>query len=124
MVEGGVPRYAPLPSFNLVPFGKWRHPRGREHCRGAQCNCNPPIIRAINSNYCTSSLLMNLLDGQHRLNFSRFLNTGSTPDYDNETIETVVRTQRHRLDADKFPIFSVGWTWQGFCRDLDPCLSE
>ena len=32
---------------------------------------------------------------------------------------TVVRTQRHRLDADKFPMFSVGGTWQGFCRDLD-----
>ena len=37
---------------------------------------------------------------------------------------TVVRTQRHRVDADKFPIFSVGWTCQGFCRDLDPCWSE
>ena len=36
----------------------------------------------------------------------------------------VVRTQRHRLDADKFPMFSVGWNWQGFCRDLDPCLKK
>ena len=25
----------------------------------------------------------------------------------------------HRLDADKFPTFSVGWTWQGFCQDFD-----
>ena len=37
----------------------------------------------------------------------------------------VVRTQKHRLDADDtFPILSVGWTWQGFCRDLDPCWYE
>ena len=41
-----------------------------------------------------------------------------------QTIETVVRTQRHRLDADKFPMFSVGWTWNGFCRDSDPFWSE
>ena len=24
-------------------------------------------------------------------------------------VDHVVRTQRHRLDADKFPMFSVGW---------------
>ena len=30
------------------------------------------------------------------------------------TVETAVRTQRHLLDADMFPTFSVGWTWQGF----------
>ena len=41
-----------------------------------------------------------------------------------QTVETVVRTQRRRLDADKFPMFSVGWNWQGFCRDLDPCWFE
>ena len=41
-----------------------------------------------------------------------------------QTVETVVRTQRHRLGADKFPIFSGGWTWHGFCRDLDPCWFE
>ena len=41
-----------------------------------------------------------------------------------QTVETVVRTQRHRLDAEKFLMFSVGWTWQGFCRDLDPCWFE
>ena len=43
------------------------------------------------------------------------------------SLETVVRTQRHRwhrLDADKFPMFSVGWRWQGFCRDLDRCWFE
>ena len=34
LVADGVPRYAPLPTSNLVPFGKWRHARGREHCRG------------------------------------------------------------------------------------------
>ena len=26
-----VPRCAPLPSPYLVPFGRWRHVRGREH---------------------------------------------------------------------------------------------
>ena len=34
LVEDGAPRCAPLPSSNLVPFGRWRHSRGREHCRG------------------------------------------------------------------------------------------
>ena len=27
-------RCAPLPSSNLVPFGRGWHARGREHCRG------------------------------------------------------------------------------------------
>ena len=29
-----VPRCTPLPSPCLVPFGRWRHVRAREHCRG------------------------------------------------------------------------------------------
>ena len=33
-VEDGVTRFAPLPSSNLVHFGRWRHSRGREHGRG------------------------------------------------------------------------------------------
>ena len=32
---------------------------------------------------------------------------------------TVARTQRHRLDAVKFPMFSDDWTWQGVCHDLN-----
>ena len=41
---------------------------------------------------------------------------------DRNNAEAVVLTQkRHRLDADGF---SIGWTWQGFCRDLDPYLFE
>ena len=28
------PRCAPLPSSNLVPFERWCHARGKEHCRG------------------------------------------------------------------------------------------
>ena len=32
-VEVGVPRCAPLPSSNLVHFGRWWPARGREHCR-------------------------------------------------------------------------------------------
>ena len=37
-----------------------------------------------------------------------------------QAVETVVRTRKH-YEADKFSKFSVGWTGQGFCRDLDPC---
>ena len=40
-------------------------------------------------------------------------------------VETVVRTQRHRRDVDKFPMLSVGWTWRGgFVAVLDPCWFE
>ena len=39
-------------------------------------------------------------------------------------IHRYIDTQRPRLDTDKFPKFSVGWTWQGFYRDLDPCWFE
>ena len=38
-----------------------------------------------------------------------------------QRVETVVRTQRHLLDAGMFPMLSVGWTWQEFCHDLKPC---
>ena len=31
-----------------------------------------------------------------------------------ETVETVVRTQKHRLEADKFPMFSVGGPGKDF----------
>ena len=34
LVEDGIPRSAPLVIFNLVPFERWRHARGRENCRG------------------------------------------------------------------------------------------
>ena len=34
LAEDGVPRCVPLPSSNLAPFGRVRHSRGREHCRG------------------------------------------------------------------------------------------
>ena len=34
LVEDGALRCAPLPSSNLVSFGRWRHARDREHCRG------------------------------------------------------------------------------------------
>ena len=34
LVEDIVPRYAPFPSSNLVHFGRWRHAKGRKHCRG------------------------------------------------------------------------------------------
>ena len=32
--EAGVPRCVALPSSNLVPFGRWPHPRGREYSHG------------------------------------------------------------------------------------------
>ena len=33
LVEDGVLRCTPLPISNLMPFGRWWHARGREHCR-------------------------------------------------------------------------------------------
>ena len=65
------------------------------------------------------SLLMTLLVGQHAsdsllcslyfiFQILKYKTTGSTPD---TAVETVARAQRHRrLDADKFPMFSVGCT--------------
>ena len=41
-----------------------------------------------------------------------------------QTAETVVCIHKTSFDADNFPMFSVGWTWQGFYRDLDPCGFE
>ena len=41
-----------------------------------------------------------------------------------QTVETVVRTQIHRLDFDKFQMFSIGWTWQRFRGDLNPWWFE
>ena len=34
LVEDGVLRYMPLPRYNFVPVGRWRHARGRKHCGG------------------------------------------------------------------------------------------
>ena len=34
LVEDGVPRCAPLPSFNLVPSGRVAARERQEHCRG------------------------------------------------------------------------------------------
>ena len=42
------PVCAPLPSPNLVPFGRWRHAKGREHCR------EEPGI-ALSGGYATNS---------------------------------------------------------------------
>ena len=64
-----------------------------------------------------------MLDEQHHQKvFSAAYNSDSEILAALQTMETVVRTQRHRLDADRFPMFSVGWTWQGFRRDLDHTL--
>ena len=43
-----------------------------------------------------------------------------------QSVEAVVRTQIHRLDAYKVvPMFSGGWTWQKVRRDdVDPCRFE
>ena len=41
-----------------------------------------------------------------------------------QTVESVVRTQRHCFGAYKVPMFSGGWTWKGFCADLDSCWFE
>ena len=74
------------------------------------------------------SVLMTLLDGH--ISVKTVSSAACNSDFEIpaalQTVESVlvVRTQRHGLDVDKFPMFSVGWTWQGFCRDLDPCWSE
>ena len=62
----------------------------------------------------------------HQTVFSVACNSDSEKLAALQTVETVVRTstQRHRIDADTFQMFSVGWTWHGICRDLDPCRSE
>ena len=38
--------------------------------------------------------------------------------------KAVVRTQRHCLHADKFPMFTGGCTWHEVCRDLNPYWFE
>ena len=69
---------------------------------------------------------MTLVDGQaHQTVFSVACNS----DFEilvalQTTPEAAVHTQRHRLETDKFPMFSGGCTWQGFCRDSDPCWFE
>ena len=66
---------------------------------------------------------MTMVDGQqaHQTVFSVACNSDSEMLAALRTVETVVRTQKHRFDADMFPVFSGGWTGQGFRRDLDPC---
>ena len=41
-----------------------------------------------------------------------------------QTVESAVHTQKHCFDAYKVPMFSGGWTWKGFCTDLDSCWLE
>ena len=83
-------------------------------------SCNPPRARKR-----VASLLITLSDGQ---DIRQFFYVACNSDFEIltalQTIETVVRTQIHRFDADKFPSFSIGWTFYGFCRDLGSCLSE
>ena len=82
---------------------------------------NPPRARKL---LVASLSLMTLLNGQHLAHHTVF-SAACNPYFEipaaPQTVETtVVRTRRHGLDADKFPMFSIGWTRQGFCRDLDP----
>ena len=58
---------------------------------------------------------MTLLDVHHiRQAFSVPCNSCSEILTALETVETVVHSQRHLLDADTFPVLSGGRTWQGF----------
>ena len=69
-------------------------------------SCYPPRARKL----LVSLFFMTLVHGQHIIRQSSEIMSAL------RTVETsVVYTQRHRLDADKFPMFSV------FCRDSDPC---
>ena len=41
-----------------------------------------------------------------------------------QTVETTVVRIPEDIEAGMFLMFSVGWTWQGFFRDLDSCWFE
>ena len=87
---------------------------GRCHC--CLSSCNPPRSR---------NNIVSLFDGfvgwtAHQAVFSVACNSNSATLAALQTVETVLRTQRPRVDADKVPMFSVGWTWRGFFRDFEP----
>ena len=65
-------------------------------------SCNPPIARKR-----FESHLMTMLDRQQhiRQSFSVACNSDSEIMAALQTVETLVRTQRNRLDVDKFPMF-------------------
>ena len=77
-------------------------------------SCNPPRAR----NLIVPFLMIGC--AAHEIVFSVACNSDSEILAALQTVETVVCTQRHRLHTDTFPMLSVGWTWQGFCRVLDP----
>ena len=55
---------------------------------------------------------MTLLDGQHiRQSALQFVIQILKYGQHSQTVETVARTHRPRVDADKSPMFSVGCTW-------------
>ena len=78
-------------------------------------SCNPPRARKL-----LVSLLMLVGWTAHQTVFSVDCNSDAEMVAALHAAKNVVRAQRHPLDADKFPMFSVGWIWQMFCRDLDP----
>ena len=51
---------------------------------------------------------------------SKGVNSDSRIQASLQTVEAVLRTQRHYVDAGKFPIFLGGWTWLESCRDFIP----
>ena len=70
-------------------------------------SCNPPRARKRFA----SALLMSLLvEAVPQTVSSLACNSDSEILAALQTVETVVPTQRYRLDADKFPMFSVGST--------------
>ena len=82
--------------------------------------CLSATLRELGKRF--GSLVMTLVDEQHirqsSVSVAWMAWMGSTPDSRDCSSNS---TRRHRLDADKFPMFSVGWTWQEFCRDLNSC---
>ena len=78
-------------------------------------SCNPPKTRKL-----IISFLITSLDGS-----TTVISVACKSGFEIlATLQTVETEQRHRLDADKFLMFSVGWTWPEFCRDFDPFWSE
>ena len=79
------------------------------------------IVFVVQYACCTSFFLTNFLRrGRRTVNIVLILYTAHST---KRAFLTHI-SQVYSLDADEFPMFSVGWIWLGFRRDLDPCWFE
>ena len=110
-VDQGCSRYG-IRSFD-EPFRHWSVPL-LVKCR---ITCLGVTLRELET-FCTILFYDFIGSAAHQTVFSVACNSDSEILLALQTAETVtvVRTRRDRLDADKFPMFSVGWTWHGLSR--------